>query len=53
MDPDFVDELMMAATAYNDHELLSIKDAKGDALQAQVRRKAQIVKWRERVKRGK
>lgn len=53
-DPDFIYELQLARTARNDHDLLSI-DAKDNSelKKQQAKRRAQIVKWRERVKRGK
>lgn len=47
LDPDFVDELMLARTARQDHELLSA-DSKDNAelKKAQSKRRAELVKWR-------
>lgn len=47
MDPAFVDELMLAQTAQQDHELLSADSKDNPELKkAQVKRRAELMRWR-------
>lgn len=47
MDPDFVDELMIARTAQQDHELLTADSKDNPELKkAQAKRRTELMRWR-------
>jgi len=46
LDPDFVDELLLAKQARADHELLSQKSKDPETMRAQSKRRLALVKWR-------
>lgn len=47
MDPEYVDELMLAQTAQQDHELFSADSTKNPELKkAQTKRRTALMKWR-------